>query len=322
MRRFECLRIGLLTIALAWSAAPSAQDAEIVVLTALPVTYSITSSLARGTSIDVRNVPERGRRMNALVSLLSQRADRYAEDFESADAVVTIGKLWRDDPLFTAARMTNVRIVDIDATKPWSTTLEGIAVAMEPEQRAPWSETVASERTPSLYFWLSPANGVRTAEIIAGDLMRLSPADRQTIEVNLTALRQDLLDLKLEYELALAELADVTLFALASEFVYLTTDMGLYVDGYFLKQDIDWTQADLDGLAAYLEANQIRVVTHKWEPDARIQAAVAEAGAQLVVLDPIDAGVVVDGRLHEDSYLTLMRENLEALHGAFAAANE
>ena len=99
--------------------------------------------------------------------------------------------------------------------------------------------------------------------------MRMSPADRQTIEANLTALRQELLDLKLEYELALAELPDVTLFALAPEFVYLTTDMGLYVDGYFLKQDIDWTDADLEGLTAYLQENAIRVVVHKWEPDDR-----------------------------------------------------
>ncbi len=322
MQKLASLRFGLLLIALAWSATPSAQDAEIVVLTALPATYSVTSSLARETSIEVRNVPERGRRMNALVSLLAQRADRYAEEFERADAVVTIGKLWRDDPLFTAARMANVRVIDIDATKPWSTTLEGISVAMGPEERAPWSEPVASERVPSLYFWLSPANGVRMAEIIAADLMRLSPPDEQTIEANLTGLREELLDLKLDYELALAELPDVTLFALAPEFVYLTTDMGLYVDGYFLKQDIDWTAADLEGLTAYLQESAIRVVVHKWEPDDRIQAAVAEAGAQLVVLDPIDAGIVEDGRLHEDSYLTLMRENLAALHGAFAAANE
>lgn len=322
MCNFQTLRSGLLTIALVWSAASSAQDADVVVLTALPVTYSVTSALVRDTAIDVRNVPERGRRMNALVSLLGQRADRYAEDLESADAVVTIGKLWRDDPLFTAARMANVRVVDIDATKPWSTTLEGISVAMQPEERAPWSDAVASERAPSLYFWLSPANGVRMAEIIAADLMRLSPADRQTIEANLASLRQELLDLKLEYELALAELPDVTLFALAPEFVYLTTDMGLYVDGYFLKQDIDWTQDDLDELTRYLRANAIRVVAHKWEPDEKIRMAIADGGAQLVVLDPIDAGIVEDGRLREDSYMTLMRENLAALHSAFAAANE
>ena len=322
MCRFATLRVVFLSMALTWSASPSAQDADIVVLTALPATYSVTALLARGTSIDVRNIPEGGRRMNALVNLLAQRADRFAEDLERADAVVTIGKLWRDDPLFTAARMANVRVVDIDATKPWSTTLEGISVAMEPEQRAPWSEPVEFERMPSLYFWLSPANGVRMAEIVAADLVRLAPADREMIEANLAALRKALLDLKLEYELELAELADVTLFSLAPEFVYLTTDMGLYVDGYFLKQDIDWTDGDLEGLTAYLRENAIRVVVHKWEPDERIQAAISAAGARLVVLDPIDAGIVEDGRLHEDSYLTLMRENLAALHAAFAAANE
>ena len=160
------------------------------------------------------------------------------------------------------------------------------------------------------------------AEIIASDLIRLSPADQPILEQNLTLLRRELLDLKLDYELALAELPDVTVFALASEFVYLTTDMGLYVDGYFLKQDINWVEEDFAALEGYLRDNDIRVVVHKWEPDEPIQAAIQSAGARLVVLDPLDGGIVEDGRLMPQSYLELMRANLEMLHAALAAANQ
>ena len=85
MCRLDNVRLGLVTMALVLSVTAAAQDAETVVLAALPATFSIASALASDTSIDVRNVPERGRRMNALVSLLAQRADRYAEDFERAD---------------------------------------------------------------------------------------------------------------------------------------------------------------------------------------------------------------------------------------------
>jgi ABC-type Zn uptake system ZnuABC Zn-binding protein ZnuA len=217
--------------------------------------------------------------------------------------------------------MANVRVVDIDATKPWSMTLEGISVAMEPEPRVPWAEGSELDRKPSIYFWLSPANGARMAEIIAADLIRLAPAERAAIEGNLAALRAGLLDLKLEYELKLAELTDVTLFALASEFVYLTMDLGLYVDGYFLKQDIDWTTEDLEAFEAYLLGNDIGVVIHKWEPDERIENAVSAGGARLVVLDPIDAGLVEAGKLLESSYLDLLRADLEALYSALLAAN-
>jgi ABC-type Zn uptake system ZnuABC Zn-binding protein ZnuA len=316
------LLAALASIGLLASSAAGAQNDRIAVLTALPPIYSMTAGLARDTNIDVRNVPEDGRRINALVGLLSQRGDRFADQFANADAVVTMAKLWREDPLFTAVRMANVRVVDIDATKPWSTTLEGISVAMQPEQRVPWSDAGPAERRPSIFCWLSPANGARMAEIIAQDLMRLSPADGAAIERNLRELREALLGLKLDYELKLAELADVTVFALASEFVYLTTDMGLYVDGYFLKQDIDWTDADAAAFEHYLRDNAIGVVIHKWEPDARIQAAIEQAGARLVVLDPIDAGIVEDDRLLESSYIDLLRADLESLYAALRAANQ
>ena len=296
-------------------------DNDVFVLTALPATYSVTHALAEGTAIAVENLPERGRRMSALPNLLNQSADRYADTLSRAEAVVTIGKLWREDPLFIAARRFNIRVVDIDATKPWSTTLEGISVALEPRQSAPWAENETGTREPSVHFWLSPANGARMAEIIAADLVRLSPEDQAAIEANLAALRRELLGLKVEFELKFAELADVTLFALASEFVYLTSDMGLYVDAWFVKQDIDWTESDLAAFGAYLRDNDIGVVVHKWEPEERIRGAIEANGARLAVLDTLEAGIVEDGRLMPRSYLELMRNNLEALHATLEAHN-
>lgn len=312
----------LLVAGLFGASSGGAQDDDgILVLTALPATYSVSHALAEGTSITVENLPERGRRMSALPNLLNQSADRYADTLSRANAVVTIGKLWRDDPLFIAARAFNIRVIDIDATKPWSTTLEGISVALEPRQTAPWAESDATPREPSVHYWLSPANGARMAEIIAADLARLSPDDRSAIEANLAGLRLELLGLKVEYELKFAELADVTLFALASEFVYLTSDMGLYVDAWFVKQDIDWTETDVAVFGAYLRDNGIGVVVHKWEPDDRIRAAIEAAGARLAILDTLEGGIVEDGRLMPQSYLELMRSNLEELHAAFAAQN-
>src|SRR5690606_38009378 len=125
----------LVGAAICWTAGTSAQEEELLVLTALPVTYSITAALAEGTSITVENVPEDGRPMNALVNLLTQRPERYEALFARADAVVTIGKLWLDDPLYTAARNANIRVVEIDATKPWSATLEGVSVVSQPAEQ-------------------------------------------------------------------------------------------------------------------------------------------------------------------------------------------
>jgi ABC-type Zn uptake system ZnuABC Zn-binding protein ZnuA len=311
-----------LTLALA---AALVQDAgaqeKIPVLTTLPVTYSISSALAQNTSITVQNIPERARPMGAQAAYLEMRADQLREQFQNTQAVVTIGKLWTEDPLFTAVRSANIHVIDIDATKPWSATLEGISVALQQPQHAPWVEVEpGAGRDPSVYFWLSPANGARAAEIIAADFMRISPKDSEQIGRNLTGYRRQLLDLKREYEEKFATLPNPAVFALASEFVYLTTDMSIYVDGSFFRQDIEWTPADLENLKSYLKMNEVKVAIHKWDPAAPIKAAIEGGGAKLVVLDTIDVGVEKDGKLSETSYVQLMRANLEALYNALSAA--
>jgi ABC-type Zn uptake system ZnuABC Zn-binding protein ZnuA len=304
-------------------AGTRAADVPVRIVTALPATFSIASALTKDPGITVENLPEGGRRMSLLVDFFAQRTDRYRDVLAGADAVVTIGKLWSEDPLFTAARSANIRVVDIDATKPWSISLEGVSVAMEPREDVPWTETADNlPRSASVYFWLSPANGARAAEIVARDLIRLVPAESERIERNLADYRKLLLDLKGEYETKLAALPDVTVAALAPEFVYLTGDLGIYVDGYFFKQDVDWTEQDLHSLETYLRDNGIKVVIHKWEPEQPIADAIAAAGARLVVLDPIDLGVVDDGKLAPDSYARLLRANLESLFAALAVANQ
>lgn len=323
MRRAALGGAAVLVLGAPPAQAAEGEEASALVVTALPVTYSVAKTLTEGTQVAVENVPANGRPMAAQSNYFEQQAKRLAGMFARADAVVTIGKLWQDDPLYVAARAANIRVVDIDASKPWSATLEGASIALAPAEDAPWGEGAGeTSRAPSVFFWLSPSNGARIAEIVAADLMRLSPADADRIAANLASYRRTLLDLKREYEVKLAALPDVTVYALASELVYLTTDLGIYVDGYFLKQDIRWTDEDAASFQRYLTDNGIRVVIHRWEPAEPIKAAIGGAGARLVVLDTGDTGIVEDGKLADDGYLRLLRGNLAALHDALAAANE
>ncbi len=107
-------------------------------------------------------------------------------------------------------------------------------------------------------------------------------------------------------------------FALTGDFIYLTNDMGLLVDGYFIKQDVRWTDADLAMLTQHLRDNGVRVVLHKWAPSEAIQDAVRVAGAKLVVLDAGDPGVVVDRALAADGLQQILRKNLDAIVAAAA----
>ena len=314
--------LGVVCVAAARLAGADDAAGGVTVLTALPVTYSIASALAKDTHLTVQNVPENGRRMNAQQNYFTQQAPKLEEQFKHAAAVVTIGKLWQDDPLFVAARSANIRVVNIDATKPYSDTLEGATVAVEPVSDAPWAPAEESaSRAPSVYYWLSPSNGARAADIVGRDLMRLAPADAPKIAENLKAYIRDLLALKVDYEKKLAALPDVSVYALGGGLVYLTNDMGIFVDGYFLKQDINWTDADAAALSKYLKDHGIRVVIHQWEPSDAIKAAIEKGGAKLVVLDVGDGGIVESGHLVPDGYTRVLRSNLDKLYQALLAAN-
>src|SRR5690606_5585680 len=114
--------------------------------------------------------------------------------------------------------------------------------------------------------------------------------------------------MRADFESRLLDAEDPALYALADEFVYLTRDLGLFVEGYFVKQDIDWTAEDYAALAETLRESGVRVVIHKWEPTPEIQSAVAEAGARLVVLDTLELTTDLEASV---------AENLEMLLHAF-----
>lgn len=270
---------GLLCFCLAacWSATAQEAAQRPLVLTALAPVYELTLPLLAGTDIDLQLLPDSPRTMQAQITLFTRQAERYAEAFARADAVIGIGRLWTADPVYTTARGFNIRIVGIDASKPWSHQLDGVAVANSPVTNA-----------VSPYFWLSPSNVIRMLDIVGTDLQRLYPADAATIKDNMEREKAAYLQLKAVFEQRFSGIDDPFVYALADDFVYLTSDVGLFVDDYFVKQDIDWTAADYANVTQAIKAAGVKVVIHKWEPSAEISKAVTDAGAVLVVLDTLE----------------------------------
>jgi ABC-type Zn uptake system ZnuABC Zn-binding protein ZnuA len=294
-----------------------AQQEGPLVLTGTQATYSLTAALAAGTPIRVQNVPVDGRQLNLLKDYIQRRSDSLEATFDAATAVVSLTNALPGDPLYRYARDANVRIVDIEAAVPWSFDAPGVALAETPPSTVDWGkDTDAAENAVAPYFWLSVSNAIRMGDIIAHDLQALFPSSSGKIAANLDELKRSLLDLRGEYQGKIIETGADVVFALTSDFVYLTNDMGLFVDGYFIKQDVRWTDADLAALTKHLRDNGIEVVIHKWMPSEAIQTAVSAAGAKLVVLDAGDPGVVVDRALAVDGLQQILRKNFEAIVAA------
>jgi ABC-type Zn uptake system ZnuABC Zn-binding protein ZnuA len=290
-----------------------AQDAPLV-LTGTQATYSLTTALTAGTPIQVQNVPADGRQLAVLKDYIERRADALGPTFASATAVVSLTNALPGDPLYRFAREANIRIVDIEAAVPWSIDAPGVALAETPASNVDWgSDTDVAESSVAPYFWLSVSNAIRMGDLIAADLQALFPDHAAEIGANLETLKRSLLALRGEYQGRLIDSGTDVVFALTGDFVYLTNDMGLYVDGYFIKQDVRWNDADLSALTKHLRDNAIKVVIHKWQPSEAIQDAVRAGGAKLVVLDAGDPGVVIDRALAKDGLQQILRNNLEAI---------
>jgi ABC-type Zn uptake system ZnuABC Zn-binding protein ZnuA len=306
--------LALLAVLLGGLPSAFAQVGQQQVLVALPALYALTSTLGEGTRIEVVRVP-----LDAAVPMESQaNALSRLEPavFQNAVAVVTLSSLWRADPLYATARRHNLRIVEIDASHSWDSLKPGVAVTRTPSNDVPWAGNRNGDGGPSPYAWLGPVNAMRMSALIASDLARLSPTDAPRIARNLAALDGRLRQLKADYGARLLQVPDLRVLSLASEPVYLFGEFGVYVDGWFVRQDIDWTDADLAALTRYLREREIRVVVHKWAPDARIAQAIEDGGARLMILDIGNPGLLANTA---NGYEALLGTNLDALLAAFAA---
>jgi ABC-type Zn uptake system ZnuABC Zn-binding protein ZnuA len=303
------------TVAVLWLAIASPALAGDTILTSLPPVFSLAATLAKGTDIDVKEAPARFPGMNNLQRVLTKADASLNSLLKSATAVISIESVWPGDPLYRQARSRNIRIVPIDAARSMDLSGASVAVINQPTSSLP-RRTGGPTGSVSPYVWFSPSNAIKMADIIAADLMRLSPSNIAKIRANLSEFTSGMQTLRAEYDARILRFADTRLFALSDHFVYLTNEFAFDVEGYFLEDDVRWTAADLKGFSEVLKEHDIRVVIHHWEPAEPIRRAITEGGAKLVVLRDVDGAS--DTPSDPQSYESILRANLEAICSAMS----
>ncbi|HEF4762579.1 TPA: zinc ABC transporter substrate-binding protein [Pseudomonas putida] len=244
------------------------------VLASLPVTYGLGEVLLKGTDVSLEraapaNLP--GSRQTAYFT--GRGAPALAKLATDADAVIGLRSLWADDPLYPMARRSNIRIVEVDAARPVDGALPGIAVQ-------PGNKVDGLNSQP----WLASNNMGRMADVMAADLVRLAPAAKPAIEVNLAALKQRLLKLSADSETRLAAADNLSVMSLSDHFSYLIGGLNLELIGQDARPDADWTPEALKTLSATLKDNDVAVVLHHRQPSEAVKSAITEGGSRLVVL--------------------------------------
>jgi len=266
-----------LTLAVALTALPALASAT-QVLTALPVTHSLASALLNGTAVQLKRAAPANLPASRQPSYFSSRGGAaLANAAQQADAVIGVRSIWRDDPLYPMARRSNIRIVEIDAARPVDGALPGIAVSGDDAYAG--------------YPWLNPTNLGRMADVLANDLERLAPADKDKIQSNLAGLKRRLLALTASSQTQLAKVDNLSVVSLSERLGYLASGLNLDVVEQPLPADGKWDAAALQALGEHLAAQDVALVLDHRQPDAALAKVIEAAGAKLLVVesDPEDA---------------------------------
>jgi len=297
----------------------AAAGEKLLIVTGLQSTYSIARALAKDTGIEVQAgfPPDVGMEEQASYLSKKRRADFIAAA-KRADAAITIRRIWNLDPLFSAVRAQNIRVIEIDASTPFAPEMAGVALLETSKLQG--AEGEHRPGTASPYIWLSLTNVVRMTDIVAADLRRLSETDAKTIERNQQQFRASILALRAQFDGKLADVDNPAVILLSSDLGYLVTDLGLDITASFAKSDFDWKDADLQALLDKMAKSGTRVVLAAHQPKDKIAAAIKTAGGHLAVLDMIDPGKAgQDDQLDPDGLLKATRSNLDALLTALTA---
>ncbi|AEB58754.1 metal ABC transporter substrate-binding protein [Ectopseudomonas mendocina] len=283
-------------------ASMTAAGEPVRVLASLPITYGLGSILLQGAEAQVVPATPANLPASRQVSFFTGRGAGALEKAASnADAVIAVRSLWPEDPLYPMARRSNIRIVEIDAARPVDGALPGIALTS--------AGSNALEDRP----WLSINNLGRMADVIAADLMRLSPNDAKQIASNLADIKQRLLSLSAASESRLAELDSLSVISLSPGFEYLTSSLNLDVIEVLPPSTSDSdADASLESFKSAIRDNEVRLVLTSRPVEKAVANAAEDAGARLLILgelpeDPLVAlseitEQVIDGLADQQTY--------------------
>lgn len=283
-------------------ASMTAAGEPVRVLASLPITYGLGSILLQGAEAQVVRAAPANLPASRQVSFFTGRgAGALEKAASSADAVIAVRSLWPEDPLYPMARRSNIRIVEIDAARPVDGALPGIALTS--------AGSNALEERP----WLSINNLGRMADVIAADLVRLSPNDAKQIASNLADIKQRLLSLSAASESRLAELDSLSVISLSPGFEYLTSSLNLDVIEVLPPSTSDSDAgASLESFKSAIRDNEVRLVLTSRPVEKAVANAAEDAGARLLILgelpeDPLVAlseitEQVIDGLADQQTY--------------------
>jgi ABC-type Zn uptake system ZnuABC Zn-binding protein ZnuA len=315
----KCLLVAVVALVAGCQGGGVRTGAEVRVLTTFQPLYSMARLVAgESTRLTVVNLAHAN--IGPHEFRLSDASRAVQDEVRSADAIVTLGDLRLSDSfdvLFDDARNLNIRIVEIDLSKPRDVSAPGIPLLRNPEDTLggdPVDEPV-TRLNANPHIWLSPDNAVWMIRRLEEDFSRLVPQDSAIFKANAAEWIQAVRLSSASIQEELAERADLRVVSFTEGFPYLTSYAGVEVVDYIL------TDYPAGVITDRIRAQQVKVALFEEEPDDALATAVQAGGAMVLVLDTIEHGTFgAKGGLDVDHYADQLFENLQRLNQALKDA--
>ena len=242
------------------------------VLTATPVTYMLSSELLKDTSLTTKYLPSNRYGIERLPNWFANKGSKAVQDSaKTAQAVVTIGAVWADDPLYVNARYSNIQIIEVDASQAITPRAQGVAALR------------LSDGSTSKYAWLNPTNLIRMVAIVSDDFQRIWPDKSEQIQKNQEQFMLSVRQLINQQQKVILDNDIDSVILLSEQLEDFASGNQLFVVDRLTKPALEWTEDDKAQLKELIEEDESVWIITTQKPNKQMQA-----------LLPMDRVLVVD----------------------------
>ncbi|MGR6859528.1 ABC transporter substrate-binding protein [Aliivibrio salmonicida] len=245
------------------------------VLTATPVTYMLSSELLKETSLTTEYLPPNRYGIERLPNWFANKGVKTVQDSaKTAQAVVTIGAIWADDPLYVNARYSNIQIIEVDASQAITPRAQGVAALR------------LSDGTTSKYAWLNPTNLIRMVAIVSDDFQRIWPDKSEQIQKNQEQFMLSVRQLINQQQKVILDNDIDSVILLSEQLEDFASGNQLFVVDRLTKPALEWTEDDKAQLKDLIEEDDSVWIITTQKPNKQMQALLPME--RVLVVDAVD----------------------------------
>lgn len=265
-----------------------------IVITSIQPLYSIVSILTDGTDIQSFTPFESDTSMTMSKEAI-QDQEFNLDIAKEAQAVVDISSIWKEDVIYGKARQKNIHIIEIDASHNYDETKPTLFF------------TDYSDGSINPYIWLSNQNILKMANIIAGDLEKIYPQNKNKIENNLLEFSKDIRIQSKEIQKSLLKVNSTEVISLSENLQYFLNDLNLYII------NLPYSKINAKNVAEIINENNIKtIVSDRWLKKDIIKA-IEDAGGHFVFINTLDIPYDDDDKMDKLAVLKNYKENSNRL---------